>query len=178
MQENLKIYLIGMPGSGKSTLGKQLAKALKLSFIDLDSLIVEEEKAAITEIFSKKGEDYFREIEKFLLQKSSAERDNFVMATGGGAACFFDNMEYMNATGITVYIEVPSNFIADRLSSKGLSKRPLLRDKTGSELLNELDTKLKKRQYFYEKAKIKLDFEHHNLEALQAQLENYFSQQT
>ena len=89
----MKIYLIGLPGCGKSTLGKQLSQKLNIPFIDLDAQIEKEERMLIKEIFKLRGESTFRKIESHLLKKISEENEQFVMATGGGAPVFFDNME-------------------------------------------------------------------------------------
>jgi shikimate kinase len=84
----MKIYLIGLPGSGKTTLGKQLAAQLKIDFVDLDTEIEKSEKRAIAVIFKEAGEDYFRSSEATELRKWSRAQNNFVMATGGGARVF------------------------------------------------------------------------------------------
>lgn len=82
-----RIYLLGMPGSGKSTLSKQLAKEINYHFLDLDEWIVQHERNSISEIFAIKGEEYFREIErKALLYSLTLQRT--VIATGGGTPCF------------------------------------------------------------------------------------------
>src|SRR5215216_5287440 len=103
----MKIYLIGMPGSGKTTLGKQIAEDLGFPFIDLDTEIENREGKSISEIFSHKGEDHFRVLESTLLKELSSSSHNVVIATGGGAPCYFGGMETMNATGLTVFIDVP-----------------------------------------------------------------------
>ena len=87
----MRIYLIGLPGSGKTTLGKQVAKALNLTFIDMDEKIEQTEGKSISEIFSKEGEAYFRDIERAMLHQV-AQEENCIISTGGGAPCFFDNM--------------------------------------------------------------------------------------
>src|SRR5690242_535239 len=98
----MKIFLIGLMGSGKSFLGKKISESMNLPFIDLDTEIEKQEKLSIAEIFSAKSEDYFRTVETSLLRSNSAKKE-FVMATGGGAPCFHGNMDYIKQTGISVY---------------------------------------------------------------------------
>jgi len=97
-----KIYLIGLPGSGKTTLGKQVAVKLQADFIDLDSAIEQNEGKSIAAIFKERGEDAFRQQESDLLHHYATSASPFVMATGGGAPCFFSNMDVMNASGVTI----------------------------------------------------------------------------
>ncbi|MFM8739263.1 MAG: shikimate kinase, partial [Cytophagales bacterium] len=99
----MKIFLIGLPGSGKTTLGKQLAERLNIRFVDLDTEIEKSEGESIALIFKRFGEDHFRKAESTQLQKWANLNEDFVMATGGGAPCFFDNMEVMNQSGTTIF---------------------------------------------------------------------------
>ncbi len=155
----MKIYITGMPGSGKSTFGKKAAAVLQLKFIDLDKEIVAFEQSSISEIFDNKGEDYFREIESSLLKTISEKNENFLMATGGGAPCFFDNMEFMNRQGITFFIDAGIDHLLERISWKGINKRPLLK-KIGEDNLEEgLRKKLEERYPFYSQAQITLPYQ-------------------
>jgi shikimate kinase len=120
----MKVYLVGMPGSGKSTLGKQLAKHLAIPFVDLDDEIEKSEHKKIPEIFSSEGEAYFRRIESTLLQTWANSKKDFVMATGGGAPCFHRGMEVINKTGVSVFLNVSVNEILERI--KNDNNRPLL----------------------------------------------------
>ncbi|MBU1820351.1 MAG: shikimate kinase, partial [Bacteroidetes bacterium] len=88
------IFLIGMPSSGKTTLGKKLARALGYRFVDLDKLIVSDQKKSIPDIFREHGEPYFREVESRILQDTRPDHW-LVVSTGGGAPCFFDNMDFI-----------------------------------------------------------------------------------
>src|SRR5436853_6290275 len=101
MQLMSKVFLIGFMGSGKTFLGKQLAQLLNYEFIDLDEWIEQREKKSIAEIFSEDGEEYFRKKESQQL-KLLAEKNNAVIATGGGTPCFHDNMKWMNDHGFTI----------------------------------------------------------------------------
>lgn len=155
----MKIFLIGMPGCGKSTFGRKAAGQLEMDFIDLDTEIVNHAHKSINAIFDEEGEEYFRKVESELLKSITESRVNFIMATGGGAPCFFDNMEFMNNRGLTFYIDTDVDFLLERLSRKGINKRPLLK-KIGQENLEEgLRKKLIDRYPFYSKAHITLTFQ-------------------
>lgn len=128
-----KIFLIGMPGSGKTTLGKQLAEHLQLPFVDLDDEIVKHEQESIRDIFSSKGEDYFRDIESRLLRRYSSSDTSFVMATGGGAPCHYDGISVINRSGTSVFLDVPIETLIARLQMD--SGRPMLSGHQSAEAL-------------------------------------------
>jgi shikimate kinase len=148
----MKIFLIGFMGSGKTYLGKQLASKLGYLFVDVDSVIENTEGATIPQIFEKKGETYFRKIESERLQ-GLGKWDEAIVSTGGGAPCFHENMEWMNAHGITVYLKTDPNILLNRLKSE-TENRPLLKGKTDAALLDFIKNKIVDRTPFYEKAKI------------------------
>ncbi|MFP3859898.1 MAG: shikimate kinase [Bacteroidales bacterium] len=148
----MKIFLIGFMGSGKTTAGRKLSSRLNLQFIDLDNAIEKETGMTVQEIFKLKGEEYFREIESKTLRKLSGE-DNFVMATGGGAPCFKDNIDFMNKKGITVYLKMNTAELTSRLK-KGKAQRPLLAGKDNKEMQQFIEYKLKQRIPYYEKAQL------------------------
>jgi shikimate kinase len=151
------IFLVGMPASGKSSLGKILAQNMDLKFLDLDQIIVKKEVCTIEEIFRKKGEEAFRKIERKALMKTFSKKKPFVLATGGGAPCFFDNMELMSQHGITVYLDVSLENLFQKLLRKGTEKRPLLKGLTKDQLYEELRSKYEYRQNFYKKADISVE---------------------
>jgi len=159
----MKVFLTGMPGCGKSTFGRKVAAKLDSDFIDLDKVIVEKEGLSISEIFETKGEKYFREIESALLKETIINKNQFIMATGGGAPCFFDNMNYMNENGITIYIDTPIEILLERLTVSGINKRPLLKQMGEEYLYEGLVDKLKLRLPFYNMANHVLAY-HRNLE--------------
>ena len=109
-----RVFLVGYMGAGKTTVGKELAKLAGLSFIDLDYYIEGRYHKAVSQIFAERGEEAFREIERNMLHEV-AEFEDVLISTGGGAPCFFDNMEFMNASGTTVYLRA---FIAESLEKR------------------------------------------------------------
>src|SRR5687767_13761414 len=110
----MKIYLIGMPGCGKTTLGRQLASAIHLPFVDLDQEIEAREKKSIPEIFEQQGEDYFRQVESGLLYELAGSDKRFIMATGGGSPCFFRGIEVINLTGLSIFLDTSVDILLDR----------------------------------------------------------------
>ena len=109
-----RIFLIGYMGSGKTTLGKAYARENELAFIDLDWYIEERMHQSISDLFAKQGEAGFRELERKMLHEAG-EFEDTVIACGGGTPCFFDNMEYMNAAGDTVFLDVHPDVLFRRL---------------------------------------------------------------
>lgn len=148
----MKVYLIGMPGSGKSTLGKQLAEEFSVDFVDLDQEIEKETGKAIQEIFLQKGEDHFRKIESELLNRWASSSKSYVMATGGGAPCFFQGIDTINQSGLSIFLDVSVEEIVRRLSS--FEDRPLLHSKNELEKKEKLKTLLASRLAVYHKAAI------------------------
>ncbi len=149
-----RIYIVGMPASGKSTVGKKLARKLNYQFVDLDKMIEENVGLSIAEYMTRNGEDNFRLVEQEMLRKTF-EISNVVVATGGGAACFFNNMNEINANGLSIYLEAPINLIISRLSQREQQLRPLISGKkNGDEQRNYLELLFEQRKIFYEKSKI------------------------
>jgi shikimate kinase len=153
----MKIYLVGMPGCGKTRIGKVLAGEMDLPFFDLDDEIIAETGKQINLLFVEDGEEYFRLKEKELLLKISGENDHFVLSTGGGAPCYHGNMDFMNENGITVFLNVSVHQIYDKLNRRGTKTRPLLKQYDDEALLTELNAKFVNRIEFYKKAKIVID---------------------
>ena len=151
------IYLIGMPSSGKSTLGRQLAKLLNYTFVDLDSRIETAESKKVSEIFEIKGEDYFRKIENDHLKK--IQKDNsLIIATGGGTPCFFDGMDFIKKNGISVFLDVSPTKLVERMKSSNKKVRPLF-DMEDKHLLEALTEKYNSRLKFYQQADITIQGE-------------------
>jgi shikimate kinase len=143
------VYLIGFMGCGKTTAGKKLAASLKWKFIDLDKKIEEKTGLSIEELFTAKGEEYFREIEAETLRELTFD-SNCVVSTGGGTPCFGSNMEFMLGNGYTIYLKLTPAQLAARL--KNSLNRPLLQNITEQELPDFVEKKLAERSMWYEKS--------------------------
>lgn len=150
----MRVYLIGYMGSGKSHLGWKLANHLGVQFVDMDNYIEERNCKTIPQIFAEEGEAEFRKKERKALEELS-EFTDIVIATGGGAPCFFDNIEVMNETGKTIYLNIDPKILADRLL-KSKTERPLIMGKSRDELVAFIDETLKKRNEFYSQAKYQI----------------------
>ncbi len=144
-------FLIGYMGSGKTTVGKKLAAKLNFEFIDLDKFIETEYKKTIPEIFKQDGEQAFRSMETNALKKLIAKK-NSVIACGGGAPCYYGNMELINDNGISVYLKLSVDALSNRLLN-AKDKRPLIEGKSEKELKSFIIRQLEKRENFYNKAK-------------------------
>ncbi|MFS8615592.1 MAG: shikimate kinase [Solitalea sp.] len=167
----MKLFLIGYMGSGKTTLGDPLAKKLQIPFIDLDTLLEKREGKSIPQLFEEVGEAGFREKERDLLQKGVFP-DQFVMATGGGAPCFFDNMDWMNRQGITMYLRARAEEIARRLENER-SQRPLLRDIEKQDLVGVIRERIAGREKFYLQAKLVMEHDNLTVDLLLEALQKY-----
>ena len=149
------IFLIGFMGSGKTTTGKQIASLMNREFIDLDEVIEKKEGMTISDIFSARGEDYFRALESECL-KSLHSGLNIVVATGGGTPCFFDNMKWMNEHGVTVYLKISVPELVRRLE-KEKDHRPLLQAKSNEQFRDFIEEKLNERSTYYNLSTIIVD---------------------
>jgi shikimate kinase len=147
-----KIYLVGLPGSGKTTLGTALASALGLPFVDLDAEIEKQEGEAVPTIFSTKGEDHFRQVESRVLREWAASPQSFVMGTGGGAPCFYKGMEVINSSGLSIFLDVPVDEILRRLAA--FSNRPLLMAEDAQQKKDKLENLRNTRLPVYRQAGI------------------------
>jgi len=147
----MKVFLIGFMGSGKTTIGKKLAIYLKYEFIDLDKLIESKAGMSIIDYFELHGEEAFRDLERTILQKTEFP-ENVIVATGGGAPCFGDNMDWMNKNGLVAYLSLSPKALASRLEHSK-TDRPLIRHLKGDELIDFISAKLQEREVFYKQAK-------------------------
>jgi len=141
-------------GSGKSTLGKKLAKLAGMRFLDLDKYIEERNCRTVSQLFQQEGEEGFRKKERKALEEVS-EYDEVVVATGGGAPCFFDNMELMNRTGVTLFLDIDPLILARRLMASK-TVRPLIAGKNRQELMAFISENLAKRRPFYEQSRFRI----------------------
>ena len=150
-----RVILIGYMGAGKTTVGKELAKRLGVTFYDLDWYIETRMRKKVKQIFDEIGEEGFRQIEHNMLHEV-AEFENVVLACGGGTPCFFDNMDYMNARADVVYLRGTPDVLFRHLKM-GKGVRPLLLGKSDEELMEYITEQLKKREEYYLKAKHIID---------------------
>lgn len=142
-------------GSGKSFLGKLWAEDNAIPFYDLDLLIEEEERMTIEKIFSTYGEDYFREKEAAVLRNTD-RFEKGIIACGGGTPCYFDNMQWMNKNGITVFLNETANQIYHHIINDK-KVRPLIQSQDQTTLLTFIENKLEVRKPFYEECQLILN---------------------
>ena len=145
----MKVFLIGYMASGKSTLGKALAGALTLPFIDLDVEIERNAGVSITEIIDTKGELHFRKVESAVLKNLLEQYETGVFALGGGTPVFYNHMDLLNAEGETIFLDVPVGELAKRL--EGDVKRPLIQNK--EDVAEFVAKHMFERRPYYSKAK-------------------------
>lgn len=155
MHNMVRIFLTGYMGAGKTTLGKAFARELGLSFIDLDWYIESRFYKTIPQLFAERGEDGFRRVEQNMLHEVG-EFENVVISTGGGTPCFFDNMDYMNVQGQTVFLDVDVETLFRRLRV-ATQQRPILRGKSEEELRVFIEKALVDRSPYYTKARYRFD---------------------
>ena len=167
----MKVFLLGLMGSGKSFWKKELAAKLKLAAYDLDLLIEAVEEASIPEIFETSGETYFRKAEAKLL-RWFGEKKSFVLATGGGTPCFHENIKWMNQQGITIWLDEPVSVLVGRLK-KEKNNRPLLNHLDENGLQQYLEKLLVERTPYYSQANIRLIGNEINLKTLLLKIKAY-----
>jgi shikimate kinase len=151
----IRIFLIGMMGSGKSFWAEKLKKKLKVPAYDLDNMVEIMQEKTIAEMFAEEGEEYFRKEEAKMLRLFK-EKKNFILSCGGGTACFNDNMAWMNKNGVTVFLNEPIDVLVERLQ-KEKEHRPLIKDLNDGELKDFLVRKLGERAAYYKQATYTLD---------------------
>lgn len=161
----MKIFLIGFMGSGKTHWGRLLSQKLSIPFFDLDEQVAGHAGKSIPEIFQAEGEEHFRLMEKEVLHIITESHDSFVMACGGGSPCYFNNIDYMNQSGTTVWINTPLETLFDRLV-KEKEKRPLIKTLSDEQLHSFISKKFADRKIYYEQANIMVDEEPVELEKL------------
>lgn len=169
----MNIYLMGYMGSGKSTVGKKLSKALGLDFVDLDQQIESRINQSIAQYFQDHGADSFRELEKEELSKTF-NLSNTVIALGGGTPCFFDNLELINKKGRSVYLKLSATSLTMRLEN-AKTPRPLIQGLASEELFEYVQQQLGEREKFYNRAHVIFKGENLKIDEL-AQLINTISE--
>jgi shikimate kinase len=153
----MRFFLLGFMGTGKTYWGRLWADQHGMEFFDLDAEIERETGMTIREIFEQFGETYFREKEKQVLQRFG-NRDNFILSTGGGTPCFYDNMQWMNGIGVTIYLDTPVQILKERLS-KEKHHRPLIQNIDDIDLIPFIENNINKRNKFYNQAIVILSTE-------------------
>lgn len=149
------VYLIGFMGSGKTTVAKKIATHLGWELTDLDRLIETRTGLSVEDLFRDKGEHFFRKIESEVLRNIDYKLNN-VVACGGGTPCFYDNMDYMNKTGLTIYLKMSTGALQNRLS-KSISVRPLIKDMSDGELTSYINKTVTHREEWYGRAAVVTD---------------------
>lgn len=145
------ISLVGYMGSGKSHISKILSEKLNFKLIDLDKEISKRNKLTIPEIFEKKGEIYFRKLEREALEEILASEGNVVLSLGGGTPAYYNNMEIINNSSKSVFLRASVGTLSGRLS-KQKEKRPLIANISDDELPEFIAKHLFERNVFYSKA--------------------------
>jgi len=165
MSFNMKIFLIGFMGSGKTHWGKILSQQTSLPYFDLDEVIVASEKMSVQQIFHDKGEEYFRIKEQEVLEALAEDHDDVIISTGGGTPCFFNNIDFMKQQGTVVWLNTSVNTLLERLL-KQKNSRPLIKNISDSELKSYIIKKLQDRKMYYEQAHVMLHEEGITTESL------------
>ena len=159
----MKIFLIGFMGCGKTHWGKEISMKLKIPFFDLDAKIEESEGKKIQEIFDEKGEEYFRHLEKEVLYLLTESHETFVMATGGGTPCFFNNVDYLKKHGTVIWINCSVDCLYKRLVLEK-DRRPLISKIPTEQLRSYIVKKFSNRKIFYQQANIILNEDDINID--------------
>lgn len=168
----MRLFLVGYMGSGKSTIGRKVARGMKLPFFDTDKMVEESEGASVADIFAYAGEEYFRRAERNALERCTDEQ-NAVISTGGGAPVWGDNMEWIGSQGVSVYLKRTPEQILSRLSPYGRERRPRFRGLNDEELLAFMHENLAEREPIYERATITIDCSEASDEEIVAYLQSY-----
>lgn len=144
-------------GTGKTYWGRLWSEQQQMRFFDLDTEIEKNTGLTIPQIFEQHGEDFFRQKERERLH-SFEQDDHLILSTGGGAPCFYDNMQWMNENGLTIYLDSPVEVLKERLV-KEKEHRPLIKQFDEEGLDNYIKNKLQERNKFYSQARIILPTE-------------------
>lgn len=147
----MRIFLIGFMGVGKTTVGKKVAAALHIPFLDLDNYISQQQNMSVADIFQHFGEDYFRMCESKCLQEIIVAHKNVVLACGGGTPAYLSNMQLMNENGTTIYMCAGFDFLMSRIKQSPII-RPMVKKHMGIGNENGLLTLFEQRKPVYERA--------------------------
>lgn len=167
----MKIFLVGFMGAGKTTIGRRLAKGLDFEFYDSDLYFEEKFHFSIYNFFEVFGEHKFREFERDILQELFENNNDAIISTGGGTACFYDNMKLMNEEGITVYVKMHLKSLKHRLLN-AKRPRPAIQGLNENEMQLFIKKLLTEREQFYKQAKIVVKGEDCNIPGLIAKIKS------
>ncbi|MDO5314482.1 MAG: shikimate kinase [bacterium] len=159
-----RIYIVGYMGAGKTTAARRLAQRMGWEVVDTDALFEEKYKISVNDFFNKYDEPLYRKLESEVL-KATESLDHVVVSTGGGTACFFDNMDWMNQHGLTVFLRISPQAAIDRVIHSR-HKRPLVEGKSEEELTEFVSQHYASRLPFYEQARITAKSEDFDIESL------------
>ncbi|NJB82350.1 shikimate kinase [Wenyingzhuangia aestuarii] len=165
----MKLVLLGYMGCGKSAISKSLSHHLKFKRIDLDDYIEEKEGMLIAEIFSTKGEIYFRKLETTCLQELLDGKEEFILSLGGGTPCFGNNMELINQKSTSVYLSANIPTLVDRLLPEK-SKRPLIARISNEDLPEFIGKHLFERRHYYLQAKVAVSVDNKSVNTIASEI--------
>ena len=158
-------------GAGKTTTARRLAQRMGWEVVDIDALFEEKYKISVNDFFNKYDEPLYRKLESEVLKATEA-LDNVVISTGGGTACYFDNMEWMNAHGLTVFMRISPAAAVDRVIHSR-HKRPLAIGKSEAELTEFVNRHYASRMHFYEQARVTVKSEDLDVDELMTTIKEY-----
>ncbi len=167
----MRIFLVGYMYSGKSTVGRRLAKRMGYTFYDTDDLFESHYHIGVADFFRRYDAEAFRKLEHEILL-STALNDNSVISTGGGTPCFHNNMEFIKNNGVSIYLEASLNTILSR-KAKSKKARPLLNDLHSTELADFIQNQMDERRPFYEKADFRFNAENIDIDTICKALQDF-----
>ena len=165
----MRIFIIGYMGAGKSTVGKRLANKLGINFIDLDDAFEAKYRYSIPRFFDHFGEEKFRDLEHECLKDIIRDNERAVISTGGGTACYMDNMSLMQESGTTIYLKMHPKSLAHRLN-RARRLRPVVRDVQNNDMQEFVEEQLDEREVYYNQADITIKGESLDIDELVSKL--------
>ena len=167
-----KVVLIGYMGSGKSVVAKKLANQIGISAVELDEMIEKKCEMSIQELFSSKGELFFRKEEHQLFLNLLKDNNDMVISTGGGTPCYFNNHELLNGENvISIYLKASIDTLYSRLL-KGKQKRPLIANLNDDEIKEFIAKHLFDRSFYYNQATYKINVDAKTIDEIVAEIAN------